>query len=41
MLTYQLPNDKFLSVMIQGINIDNISNEMIKDLVSFEIIKNE
>lgn len=41
MLTYQLPNDKFLSVMIQGINIDNISNEMIKDLVSFEIIENE
>ena len=41
MLTYQLPNDKVLSVMIRGINIDNISNEMIKDLVSFEIIENE
>ena len=41
MLTYQLPNDKFLSVMIRGINIDNISNEMIRNLVSFEIIENE
>lgn len=41
MLTYQLPNDKFLSVMIRGINIDKISDEMIKDLVSFEIIENE
>ena len=41
MLTYQLPNDKFLSVMIRGINVDKISDEMIKDLVSFEIIENE
>jgi hypothetical protein len=41
MLTYKLPNDKFLSVMIQGINVNNISNEIIKEVVSFEVLKNE